>query len=173
MAYHNAVGKYRPDIYCNTHNGGEYMMTFSDTQLEKRIKSLKAQYETDYNVTNRYPIYHGGSGGMIMADAYGLWGASGWLWELTTWDTLKPTLDEWLAVCYPRALPVFLAFAKAVEREPISNTTDTFNIYDAIALANAFYSTQDMPNWKPRFDLNSDGFIDINDAIILARTFVP
>jgi hypothetical protein len=40
------------------------------------------------------------------------------MWEMSTWANLKPTLNEWLAVYYPRVFPVFLAFAKAVEKTP-------------------------------------------------------
>lgn len=118
MALHNAVGKYRPEIYVNTHNGGEYMLHYLNTSLEAKIKTLKAQYEQEYNITNPYPARRGGRGGFLSADAAGSWNASGWLWEVTTWENLTPTLDEWLLKYYPRAFPVLLAFAKAVEKEP-------------------------------------------------------
>ena len=118
MAYHNAAGEYRPDIYVNTHNGGEYMMHYSNDPLEQNIKTLKSQYEQQYNITNPYPANQGGRGGYIAVDVDGSWGASGWLWEVTLWENLTPTLDEWLSLYYPRALPVLLAFAKAVEKAP-------------------------------------------------------
>ncbi|MGB9841311.1 MAG: M14 family zinc carboxypeptidase [Candidatus Bathyarchaeales archaeon] len=118
MALHNAMGKYRPDIYVNTHNGGEYMLHYANTPLEDKIKTLKTQYEQQYNITTPYPANRGGRGGFLSADAAGSWNASGWLWEITTWENLTPTLDEWLSKYYPRAFPVLLAFAEAVEKEP-------------------------------------------------------
>jgi hypothetical protein len=91
MAYHNAAGRYRPDIYCNTHVGGEYMSHMSDTALETRIESLKAQYEAQFGVVNPYPVNRIRGGGQIYVDVDGSFGASGWLWEISTWENLKPT----------------------------------------------------------------------------------
>ena len=86
IAYHNGAGKYKPDIYINTHNGGEYLLHYSNDSLEHNIKSLKVQYEQRYNITNPYPANKGGRGGFIAVDVDGSWGASGWLWEVTTWE---------------------------------------------------------------------------------------
>lgn len=119
MAYRNAAAKYKPAIYCNTHTGGtERLFYCSNTPLETKIISLITQYDAQYKITNPYPFCQSGASGYIYADVDNLLGASGWMWEMCTWANLKPTLNEWLAAYYPKILPVFLAFAKAVEKEP-------------------------------------------------------
>jgi hypothetical protein len=94
------------------------MSHMSDTALETRIESLKAQYEAQFGVVNPYPVNRIRGGGQIYVDVDGSFGASGWLWEISTWENLKPTLSDWLAIYYPKAFPIFLAFAKAVEKAP-------------------------------------------------------
>jgi hypothetical protein len=86
--------------------------------LETKVKSLKAQYEAQYGVTNPYSASRFSAGGYIEADVDGCFNVSGWMWEMSTWANLKPTLSEWLKIYYPRVFPVFLAFAKAVEKAP-------------------------------------------------------
>jgi hypothetical protein len=47
----------------------------------------------------------------------------------------------------------------------------TVDIYDAIALAEAYGSTPGSPNWNPNADINGDGIVDIYDAIILSAYY--
>jgi hypothetical protein len=129
MAYHNAVAKYLPDIYVNTHIGSEVMFAYSNTAFEQEIVSFIAQYQQQNGVNYSYPIrFSGGGSGSIAADPDNNFGASGWLWELSTWENLKPTLVEWLNTYYPRAFPVFLAFAKAAENKQKTQTQQTPSI---------------------------------------------
>lgn len=51
------------------------------------------------------------------------------------------------------------------------NGDSVVDIYDAIILANAFYSVQGAPNWNPNADINGDGIVDIFDAIFLTSHF--
>lgn len=118
IAYNNAVAKYKPDIYCNTHTGQDGLYHVSNTPLEAKVLSLKAQYEAQYGVTNPYYGGQFSAGGYIETDVDECFNVSGWMWEMCTWANLKPTLSEWLTTCYPRVFPVFLAFAKAVEKAP-------------------------------------------------------
>ncbi len=124
MAYHNAAAKYLPDIYVNTHIGSEVIFAYSNTAFEQEIVSFIAQYQQQNDVNYSYPIrFSGGGSGSIAADPDNNLGASGWLWELSTWENLKPTLVEWLNIYYPRAFPVFLAFAKAAENKQKTQQT--------------------------------------------------
>ena len=122
MAYHNAVAKYLPIIYVNTHVGDSYMMTYSNTTFEQEIGTLITEYRQQYDINFSYPTrYSRSGGGFIAADADNNFGASGWLWELCYWDDLTPTLDPWLEIYYPRVFPVFLAFAQAAENKQSSS----------------------------------------------------
>ena len=47
----------------------------------------------------------------------------------------------------------------------------TVDIYDAIALADAYGSTPGSPNWNPNADILFDSIVDIYDAIALASNF--
>jgi hypothetical protein len=118
IAYHNAAAKYLPYIYVNTHTGAETIIAYSNTAFEQEIRSLIAQYRQQYTVDYAYPLsFSRGGSGSIAADPDNNFGASGWLWEISTWENLKPTLDEWLNEYYPRVFPVFLAFANAAENK--------------------------------------------------------
>jgi hypothetical protein len=126
MAYHNAVAEYLPLIYVNTHIGAETMITYSNTDFEEEITSLINENKQQYDNTFSYPIHFSrGGSGSIAADADNNFGASGWLWEISTWEHLKPTLSEWLDVYYPRVFPIFLAFAKAAENKQSTQTKQT------------------------------------------------
>lgn len=119
QAYHNAVGKYRPEIYIDTHNGdGEYLKHYSDTELEHNITAIKNYYEEKQGVTDPYFVFRGGVGGYISVDADGSWNASGWLWETAKWENMNSTLEDWLETYYPKAFPAILAFAESVEKKP-------------------------------------------------------
>ena len=51
------------------------------------------------------------------------------------------------------------------------NGDGSVDVYDAILLAAAFYSTPGSSNWNPNADINGDGVVDIYDAIIMAQNF--
>jgi parallel beta-helix repeat protein len=51
------------------------------------------------------------------------------------------------------------------------NGDGVVDIYDAIALANAYSAVPTSQNWNANADINSDNIIDIYDAIILANNY--
>jgi parallel beta-helix repeat protein len=96
----------------------------------------------------------------------------------------------WQTTSYGRAQYVISTTANTVSGEP--DTTDNtliyakkvaitvagdvngdgiVDIYDAIALANAYTSVPTSQNWNANVDINSDNIIDIYDAIILANNY--
>ena len=171
MAYHNAAAKYKPAIYCNTHTGTEGLYYCSNTPLETKIKSLKTQYEVQYKITNPYSVSQFSAGGYIEADVDNLLNASGWMWEMCAWANLKPTLNEWLAAYYPKILPVFLAFAKAVEEQTTLdlNGDGRVDMKDVAVVASHFLVTPASPNWDAVADLNDDGRVDMRDISMVAQ----
>jgi len=96
----------------------------------------------------------------------------------------------WQTTSYGRAQYVISTTANTVSGEP--DTTDNtliyarkvaitvagdvngdgvVDIYDAIALANAYSAVPTGQNWNANADINSDNIIDIYDAIILANNY--
>jgi hypothetical protein len=55
---------------------------------------------------------------MIAGDAHATDGSSAWLWEMSTWGDLPPTLTGFLTTWYPRDFPILLSFAQAVQTDP-------------------------------------------------------
>jgi len=52
-----------------------------------------------------------------------------------------------------------------------ANGDGVVDIYDAIALANAYSAVPTSQNWNANADINSDSIVDIYDAIILANNY--
>ena len=96
----------------------------------------------------------------------------------------------WQTASFGKAKYVINANANAVSGEP--DTTDNtliyakkvavtvagdvngdgvVDIYDAIALANAYSAVPTSQNWNANADINSDSIVDIYDAIILANNY--
>ena len=118
QAWRSAVAKYKPSIYLNTHIGEEnYPLWYSnDTDLTRTIISnLDSVYQSYGFATPFYKVKNGQFGGEIAYDATFSFGASGWTIEFCGWKELQPTLDQWTAIWYPKAQPLFIAFNKSVE----------------------------------------------------------
>jgi hypothetical protein len=113
QALRNALDKYRPRIYLNTHLGSSYMMYHSDTSFEAEIQESIVNNSQQLNVTP-YSMRRGIGGGMIASDADESFGASGWLLEIEAAENLPNILEGFLERCYPRVFAIFLAFNQAV-----------------------------------------------------------
>jgi hypothetical protein len=114
-AYMNAMNKYKPNVYMNVHCGMQILQYRQNTAITQKIISLITNISNarGANTNNYYPPGQGCGGGMVCAEGniYG----SGWIHETSKWETLSPTLEEYLSVWYPRAFPIYLAMAQAIE----------------------------------------------------------
>lgn len=96
----------------------------------------------------------------------------------------------WQTASFGKAQYIISANASAVSGEPDArdntliyakkvaitvagdaNGDGVVDIYDAIALANAYSAVPTSQNWNANADINSDNIIDIYDAIILANNY--
>jgi hypothetical protein len=171
-----AMEKYRPRIYVNTHNGGEYLLYYGPrTAIENSIISLYATFSNASGIPRYYSTQSASPGGFVMSDAHSF-GASAWLWEIIKWENIT-TYDDFVAQWYPRVEPMMLAMSEAAGIDnptPIPGDIDlngTVDLNDAMLLALAYGSTPGKPNWNPRADLDLDNTITICDAIVLATHY--
>jgi len=132
QAYRNAMNKYRPDIYVNTHFGGEYMLNRDPPEksgMREKVLTLYDQIRAEKGIKYRYNITGGLRGGFVANDGWGF-GASGWLVEFASWENVPAEYDTFVSDWYPRAFPLYLAWCQAVQiavhmRISISSTSCT------------------------------------------------
>jgi hypothetical protein len=117
QAYRNAMNKYRPDIYVNTHFGGEYMLNRDPSEksgMREEVLALYDKIRAERGVTYRYSLVGGLRGGFVANDGWGF-GASGWLVEFAGWENVPAEYDTFVSDWYPRAFPLYLAWCQAVQ----------------------------------------------------------
>lgn len=117
QAYMNAMKKYRPNVYMNVHCGMQMLRYDQNTQTTQKILGLITNISTKkgVNTTGYYKPSQGCYGGYVCKEGSTWTGGNGWIHETSTWETLPATLTDYLSIWYPRAFPIYLAMAQAVE----------------------------------------------------------
>ena len=173
QALRHAMDKYRPKVYVNTHNGGEYLMYQGPTTaMENWIIYLYNSYASASGVPKYSSIWGSSVGGFVISDAHSF-GASAWLWEIIKWENISD-YQTLVAQWYPRVKPMMLAMSEAAGVDGVARNAGDINVdgavdlFDVLLLVKALGSTTGDPNWNPEADLNLDSVIDVYDAVILA-----
>jgi len=105
-------------IYLNVHCGMQLLRYYSNTNTTKKVVNGITSISAAEGVTTNsyYPPSQFQPGGYVMADGATFSGGNGWMLEVSTWDKMPLTLNDYLQTWYPRVFPIYLAMAQAVEK---------------------------------------------------------
>lgn len=113
----SALQKYSPDVYMNVHCGMETLSSETDDALSQRILAtiagVSASKSTDtisYYKPRMGASVSSSGNGMARSSGY-FHGASSWLFEVSTWEHLPESLNEYESTFFSRTLPVFIAMS--------------------------------------------------------------
>jgi hypothetical protein len=164
---------YKPKFYVNVHRGGSvlYENHYGNGTYYALLSRKMTDLSNSLKVTP-YPHTTMSGPGFAMTDA-AIGGITSYLFEVMDWTDLP--LSQIDSLLLPRFLTVAAVLSQECEKQgSLRANTDinqdgTVDIFDAMALASAWLSRPNSPNWNAAADLNGDGVIDLYDASLLAR----
>jgi hypothetical protein len=144
-AVRSAMQKYLKNdghsIYLNVHCGMQMLRYYSDTATTKKVVQgiTTISAEKGVSTNSYYPPRRSGGGGFVMSDGASFSGGNGWILEVTTWDKLPATLNDYLTVWHTKVFPIYLAMAQAVE---ITSNSTCISSWQCGTWSNCVASTQ-------------------------------